>query len=344
MKKAKMSLRSIKLVGDDFNKATIHNSRDESDKNSPSLTNRSDPDKLYLNKHWANPNYSHITNSEQLWTFIKEDFHKAKQKGKTTRKRFIPRMSNRRGYKPVETSLVREIVLQIGKEKDEQLVPIKVYSEFFSWFTKHFPGDVLRIDMHNDESCRHIHILVTTWSLEHSQNYTKNNLIDQYKLFQRKAYKALKEITKKYGIDLIAPIPKVESGVDHLAPNVYDRYGLEIEDCKKYLDELRWEITEGKKLRKKLQHENSYLQAENSELLIKHGALWGEVNRLKYELNEILEYFQELFLDDLRKLSKKFLKEKWAKLELATYENIQSVGLEILQDEDEEIITILKKQ
>lgn len=336
MKKATMTLRVKKLTGDAFQRACIHNGRNQTSKHDPSLTHRSDPNRLYMNHNLVNPKYAHIKTSEQLWALIRENFDKAKQEGKIERKRFIPRTTNRRGRKPVETSIVREIVLQIGHAQESFKISMQIYNEFLSWLKKWFPGDIIRIDIHNDEGARHIHILVTTWSLKHSHNYTKNNLVDQYKLFQRKTYLTLKEISKKFDIDIIPPIPKIESGMEHLPPSVYDRYALEINDCKRYLEELRWEISKEKKENRRLHNENHALQLQNSELEINKDALWGEVNRLKYDLDSIFEYCKEEFLDDMRILSRKFLENKLAKLELTTYSTIQSFVLEILDDEEKE--------
>lgn len=232
MTRLTFSLRVDKLRGESLTYRLGHNWRGKKHMYSPELTYRSDRERLHLNRHWENENYNGLSTSSELRLILDNDFDMAKMNNMTTRKKRIPKTTPRRNSTPIETSISREVFLQIGAVKDNFEVPLEIYMRFIKWLQTIFLGDIIRWDIHDDESIRHLHIIVTTWSLEHHENYTRNSIIDNYSVFQNKTYTELKNFCKQFDIEILAPKPKKETGHEHISPRAYEREILPVQHAK----------------------------------------------------------------------------------------------------------------
>lgn len=202
-----------------------HNKRNKSSRYNPRLTYRSNKDRLHLNLHWENPIYANVNSSTELWELLREDYDYAKANNLTTRKRFISRTTNSSFTGTIETSITREIIFQIGKKGDTLVVPIEIFIHFIDWFKYEYEGDIIRWDIHDDEGTRHLHILVTTWNMEHHENYTLNSLVDTYHKFQSASYEELKPLCEQFSIKL-----QPSDGNDkHIPTLMHERHILVIE-------------------------------------------------------------------------------------------------------------------
>lgn len=281
--KIRMSLVVAKQRGYDYATSLKHNNRDASCKYQADLIYRSDKDRLHLNKHWANPTYADAKSSVDIRKLIRNDFDYAKANNLTSRSRFIAVTTNCKHTGQIETSITREIIFQLGEKADSFQVPIEIYMHFIEWLTSKYLGDIIRWDLHEDEGSRHLHVLVTSWSMEHHENYTKNSLVDSYKTFQLYAYRELKPICAQYNLDLLPTESKEKTKKEHIPIRMYERFILPVEEIvQKY--ESRVRVL--KKFFKKLLHMTKNLKRDHAELNKQCELARNELKNLNQELDD----------------------------------------------------------
>ena len=232
----KLSLRTEKLNSQNFKYRIDHNSRATNSKSYDSEKSKNNISRT--SKHFQKT-------VAGFWDYVRADFDKKKSQNLIEeKKRFLKRNStkstkDRNGKKKseqVETSIMREFVIQLGNEKDGFLSDEdskKNYYKIQNFIAKEYKLTVLKSDLHFDETVPHLHIIATSYNFEtgvFSKEFNKKN---SYESMQKKVFEFCNDGEDGLGLELEGYEKKECLGADYIAPAVWKR---EKETIKKALE------------------------------------------------------------------------------------------------------------
>jgi len=280
----KLSLRTQKLDSKKFQYRVEHNSRNTFSKSVD--TTKSELNRGFISKDFQN-------SIEDLWKYIRVDFDKKKLEGIIPeKKRFMKKISTKHSKDKdgkkistvVETSIVREFIIQIGNENkhfsDEK--SLESYRKIQDFIAKKYKLSVLRSDLHLDETVPHIHFLATTYNFQTGEFSKEFNSLYSYEKMQKEVFGFCQN---KLGIDLESYEKKECFGDDYISPAVYNREKETIKKAKKFCLEKDDLEASRNKLAELLKRAKVFIIARNEKIK----ELENDNENLKARLKELME-------------------------------------------------------
>ncbi len=230
----KLSLRTEKLNSQNFKFRFDHNSRKTFSKSFDSK--KSNENVSFESEHFQD-------SIENLWDYIREDFDEKKSQNLIPKnKRFLKKKSTKtkkdkngnKKSKQVETSILREFVIQLGNEKEGFFSPKDsefYYSKIQDFIAEKYKLTVLKNDLHLDESVPHLHIFATSYNFESGEFSKEFNKKNSYESMQKEVFAYCNNILR---LNLEGYEKKECIGADYISPAVYKREKKTIKKAKEF--------------------------------------------------------------------------------------------------------------
>ena len=226
----KLSLRTQKIISQNYNVRVNHNFRHT---NSASQDLEKTTDNVCFFSEY------HTDDLEKLWSNIESDFQEKKSRGLITKnKRFLKRKStkstkdknNLKKYTQVETSIVREFIVQIGNEKKalSNKKSLEIYKKVIEEITKKYKLTLLNFAFHADETSPHLHFFATSYDFSTGEFSKKFNEKNSYEKMQKEIWKLvnkeveLEEYSKKECNEIDYITPKMHKKNQHILEKAKD--------------------------------------------------------------------------------------------------------------------------
>ncbi len=288
----KLSLRTEKLNSQNFQIRINHNSRATFSKSFDSSKSKNNIN--FTSKHFQN-------SVENVWDYIRSDFNSKKSQNLIQKnKRFLKRNSTKtkkdkdgnKKTEQVETSILREFVIQLGNEKEgffSQEDSQKYYQKIQDFIADKYKLTMLRSDLHLDEAVPHLHFIATTYDFANGEFSKEFNKKNSYEAMQKEVFNYCKN---ELGINLEGYEKKECLGADYIAPAVYRKNKPMFEKAKEYCKKKK-DLEE--QLAEKPKEIEKIVEKEKIKEVIKevenplNRALEEEVERLKKRNEEIIK-------------------------------------------------------
>lgn len=289
----KLSSRAQKITSGNFGARHNHNDR-------TTFSETVEIEKSEDNVHFKNENFKQTI--PELWEHIRTDFLLKKDQGIIPKKtRFLKKTSTKntkskdgkKKSEQVETSIVREFFIQIGKENDHlsKEQSFEIYEKAMRWIEEKYKLSVLNYDFHADETTPHLHFMATTYDFETGLFSKEFNKPNSYAAFQKDLNAFINTLVE------VEIHEKKECEVaDYISPAVYRRNKPLLEKAQKYClnrEKTEIELSEALEALETQKATNDTLELEKSVLKQDMSALETNNHRLTKENKK----GEEIYLD-----------------------------------------------